>query len=247
MAISKTIGIDMPDDFPTTPHDAVNLKLGPYQPGKPDVWMEYGGGWNAIAFRFKTAAVADDRFTASIRKFPRPPLDEYQVQEEALFVFFVAGFAVIESFAFALFALGAMLQPANFPMSTAADLRAINPILTKNKFAAHFPGTSVDLALSALLADPAYKNWRCIRNVLAHRTAPPRHHNLVLATGGGGGGTSQAGSTKWQVAGGLVLNDQTTSDNRIWLAEQLAKCIQASESFVSINFPQIDAGEIVAG
>jgi hypothetical protein len=138
MAISKIIGIDMPDDFPTTAHDAVGVKLGPYQPGKPGVWTEYGGGWNAIAFRFKTAAIANDRFTASIRQFPQPPLDEYQVQEEALFVFFVAGFAAIESFAFALFALGAMLQPANFPMSTATNLQAIKPTLTKNKFAAHF-------------------------------------------------------------------------------------------------------------
>jgi hypothetical protein len=65
MAISKTIGIDMPDDFPTSAHDAVGVKLGPYQPGNPEVWTEYGGGWNAIAFRFKTAAMADDRFRAS--------------------------------------------------------------------------------------------------------------------------------------------------------------------------------------
>ncbi len=222
MAISKIIGIDMPGDFPTTAHDAVGVKLGPYQTGNPDVWTEYGGGWNAIAFRFKTATVADDRFTASIRQFPQPPLDEYQVQEEALFTFFVAGFAVIESFAFALFALGAMLQPANFPMS---NLQVITPTLTKNKFAAHFAGTPIEAALSALLADPTYENWRLIRNVLAHRTAPSRHHDLVLVTGRGGG---QARSTKWQVIGGLVLNDQTTSENRTWLATQLAKCIQAT-------------------
>jgi hypothetical protein len=240
MAISRTIGIDMPDDFPTTAYDVVNAKLGSYQQRNPNVWTQYAGGWNAIAFRFKTATVADDRFTESIKHFPQPPLEEYQAQEEA-FMFFLAGFAVIESLAYALFALGAMLQPANFPMSTDDARQAIKPTLTKKKFAIHFASTPVEAALSAfladLLADPTYKKWRLIRNALAHRTAPPRQHVTELGTGGGGGGTSQLGSTTWQVIGGLVLNDRTTSDKRKWLTEQLARSIQATESFVNINFP----------
>jgi hypothetical protein len=73
MAISRTIGIDMPDDFPTTAYDVVNAKLGSYQQRNPNVWTQYAGGWNAIAFRFKTATVADDRFTESIKHFPQPP------------------------------------------------------------------------------------------------------------------------------------------------------------------------------
>jgi hypothetical protein len=238
MAISKTIGIDMPGDFPTIAYDAVNIRLGPYQPGNPQVWTEYAGGWNAIAFRFATTTAADNRFTASIKHFPQPSFDEYHVQEEALFHFFVTGLAVIESFFYALFALGALRQPTNFPMSTADDLRAIAPVLTKRKFATHFAGTPIEAVLSDLLADPIYKSWCDIRNVLAHRTAPPRHHFMVL-TVGGGSGTSQVGSTTWQVTGGrgLVLNDQTTSDKRTWLAAQVARCILATESFVTINFP----------
>jgi hypothetical protein len=236
MAISKTIGIDMPGDFPTTAHDAVNVKLGPYQPRNPNVWTEYGGGWNAIAFRFKTATVADDRFTASIKHFPKPPPDEYQIQEEALFTFFIAGSAAIEGFAYALFALGAMLRPAEFPMSKPGHRQAINPNLTMTKFTAHFAGTPVETALSTLLVDPTYKDWCLIRNVLAHRIAPPRHHVMELTTGGGGK-TSRSGATIWQVIGDLVLDDQTTSDKRTWLAAQLSECLEATESFVSINFP----------
>ena len=38
MAISRTIGIDMPDDFPTTAYDVVNAKLGSYQQRNPNVW-----------------------------------------------------------------------------------------------------------------------------------------------------------------------------------------------------------------
>ena len=78
MAISQTIGIDMPGDFPAAAHDAVSVKLGPYQPRDPAVWTEYAGGWNAVAYRFKTTTVADGTFTASIRR-SRQTLDEHQI------------------------------------------------------------------------------------------------------------------------------------------------------------------------
>ena len=128
MAVAPTIGIDMPADFPTTEHDSVNVQLAPYQPKTPIVWGEYAGGWNAVAIRFKTAADADDRFTASIAQSASPAPYPRQAQEEDLFTFFVAGFASIESFAYACFALGAMLQPANFPTATPQDLTRIKPI-----------------------------------------------------------------------------------------------------------------------
>ena len=50
MAISRTIGIDMPDDFPTTAYDVVNAKLGSYQQRNTNVWTEYAGGWNPSLF-----------------------------------------------------------------------------------------------------------------------------------------------------------------------------------------------------
>ena len=101
MVISQTIGIDMPGDFPTIAHNAVNDKLKLCQPRNPKVWSEYAGGWNAIAFRFSAAADADATFTASV-KLPVASLEEYQVQEKALFAFFVTGYAAIESFTYAL-------------------------------------------------------------------------------------------------------------------------------------------------
>lgn len=132
----------------------MHAKLGPYQPRFPVEWAEYAGGWNAIAIRFTTAAKADDVFTASISQSTSPPLPERQVQEEAWFAFCVAGYSAIESFAYALFALGSMLQPTNFPTSPQTQLRKITPALTQKKFAAHFAAAPVKLALSALVADP---------------------------------------------------------------------------------------------
>ena len=230
MAISQTIGVNMPDDFPTTAHNAVHVKLIPCQPRVE--WTQYAGGWNAIAFRFKTITVIDETFTVSIRHSPRPSFDEYQVQEEALFGFFVTGYAVIESFSYALFALGAMLRHWDFPMQP----RRINPTSTQKKFATHFAGTPVEAALSALVTNSAYKQWGCIRNVLAHRTAPSRNYFVSLQEGHHGVPPDDP-DTVWQIIGGLPLNEQTTSGKRAWLARHLTECVQATKSFVNAQFP----------
>ena len=155
MAIAQAIEIDMPHDFPTAAHNAVSAKL-PYQPDNPSLWAEYADGWRAVAIRFKTAAGADKLFTASISKSSAPPPNERQIQEEALFTFFVTGYAAVESFAYALFALGAMLRPESFPMSTPRDLERITPTVTRQKFAAHFFGTTAEAKFSAVATDSAY-------------------------------------------------------------------------------------------
>jgi hypothetical protein len=216
--MSDAIGINMPSDFPTLAHNDLSSRLGAYQ--REVLWPECAAGWNGVARRFFAAAKADSSFTASVRKSGTgPAFDERQVQEEALFVFFVAGLSAIESLAYALYAMGAMLQPGHFPMSTEKHFRAIEPKFMQQKFATSFAGTPVALAITALVGDAAYTRWCEIRNVLAHRLALPRHHKL-------------SGGTSANVAGGLTIADRTTSDQRKWLASQLTACVQATEAFL---------------
>jgi hypothetical protein len=238
MATSQTIGIDMPEDFPTTAHNAVNVKLGSYQTRAPSMWAEYASGWNAVAIRFKTTTAADAMFTASISRFSRPTHDEYQVQNEELFSFFVNGYATIESFSYALFAMGGLLRPADFSMCIPDQLRAITPSLTRKKYATHFLDTAVEQALSALLDDPTYKEWGYIRNVLAHRTAPSRQYFMSITEGLQGDSTPPDDPDPvWQISGGLPLNEHTTSEKRAWLVRHLTDCVHATVSFVNAQFP----------
>jgi len=60
------LSIDMPSDFPTAAYDAVGEKLGLWaadgaRMGTPahTLWAEYAAGWNAVGYRFRTAADAD--------------------------------------------------------------------------------------------------------------------------------------------------------------------------------------------
>jgi hypothetical protein len=228
MTVAQTIGIEMPGDFPTAAYNAVNIKLGPLQPTNPALWAEYASGWNSVAIRFKTTTDADVAFTRSIKQGTAPSHDERQLQEESLFTFFVAGLAVIESFSYALFAIASMKRPADFPMSATEQRKNIRPDVMRQKYSVYFPGSPVNSKFSALLDSPEYREWRDIRNILSHRQAPPRQHYV---------GGSANGTATWQVLQGLVLNDVTTTARRTWLANEVAGCIHAAESFVNANFP----------
>jgi hypothetical protein len=245
MPVVNTVGIAMPDDFPTNAYNSVHDRLREYRNRNPDdpAWLEYAAGWNAVASRFKTMATADEEFAQQIiaeqvrQGSGKGSLshDEMQLQEEYLYSFVLNGYSTIESFCYATFALGALLRPTKFPMSTDAHLQAINPALSQQKYASEFPGSSVSLILTSLVprgADLAYQNWGKMRNVLVHRIAPRRSHYAHVHEGPGPDPMIDR-PTEW---GNIVLDERTTKDRRAWLAATLTRCIDAARSFSDEHF-----------
>ncbi|HEV2186168.1 MAG TPA: hypothetical protein VGR70_03110 [Stellaceae bacterium] len=227
---SDAIGIEMPRDFPTEAHNTLVRRLSPYQPSNPTVWSELAAGWNAVATRFRSAADADKTFTASISSpHALRSHEELHRQNEALFTFFVNGYAALESFTYAVFSMGALLRPSSFPMDTPAHFRAITPKATQTRFAAHFPNTSIEARLTAMLVDPKFERWGLIRNVLAHRAVPARHHHMRV-------GSSSLDTTDWEILDGIALNAQTTASERPWLATTLTDSVVATPDFATVNF-----------
>ena len=126
MAIVNTIGINMPDDFSVDAYNDVHDRLREYSNRNP--WLEYTAGWNAVAMRFKTMGDADEQYIRQIITAGRASLshDEMQLQEECLYRFFMNGLSTIESYCYAVFAIGALLNSEKFPMSTKKESRAID-------------------------------------------------------------------------------------------------------------------------
>jgi hypothetical protein len=245
MSVVNTVGIEMPDDFPTSAYNSVRDRLRGYSDRNPDAtaWVEYGAGWNAVARRFKTMAEADERFTHQIiREQARKAAgkgsltdNEMQLQEECLYTFFLNGYSTIESFCYAVFALGSLLRPAKFPVSTPDQLQAITPTLSQQKYASEFPGSSLSAVLTSLIprdADLAYENWGKIRNILAHRVAPRRTIHLHLHEAPGADTTIDR-PTEW---GEIALDERTTKDRRAWLAVTLTRCVEAAHTFANDHF-----------
>jgi hypothetical protein len=227
MTKSIAIGIDMPDDFPTEAHNEVVERLGRY-PSVPEI----AAGWNAVAIRFKSVANADARYTVSMKsELADSSPDERVIQQEELFAFFMNGYAALESFAYAVFAMGAMLCPADFPMKTLKDVKKITLRIARNCFTTSISGT-VAGALTALIDDPKFEQWGAIRNELVHRCEPPRHIHITL-------GARTPHKRVWEIAeieGGLIIDAQTTASHRRWLATALTNCVTEAKTFVAANF-----------
>jgi len=233
----KTVGLEMPDDFPCSPYDAIHKRVSGRFQNPSDLLDQYLGAWNAIAYRFASCTAHDTRFTETTRRVAGSPGHEDRyVQDDALFGFFVTGLSSIESFFYGLHAIAAVINGGAFPMQTEGERRKVTPEKTIDRFASAFPADSILIAFNQIgarnpqqpnqwLDTPAYGEWKSARNILAHRVAPGR----ILY------GTTAPIPTPDAVVKELniPINETTTSGRRQWLASTLTALMQAAENFAS--------------
>jgi len=223
----STIGLEMPEDFDAVPYEAIHSRTVARKDACPDACAQYVGAWKAVAYRFMSCAEHDTAFTKSIQQAgDAPPPPERYIQERELFSFFVMGLTVIESFCFGLFAIASMVDSKNFPITIAEDLRSINPQHTVKQFRKAFPEEGVTITLGKTLDDNAYKEWKEIRNILAHRAAPGR---IIY-----GSTRRSAPAALWKV--GIQLDESTTSSRRKWLATTMSSLLRETDNFTARNF-----------
>jgi len=181
-------------------------------------WSEYMAAWNAVAYRFQAMAEHDENFRTSLST---KGFDDRYVQERELFGFFVTGLSAIEAFGYGLHFLLSIACPANFPI---ANKRAINIALTKKCLLATKPGEPLTLCVCSLLADQKYKDWKEIRDILAHRGAPGR----IISLGGRPQGDI------WKLKD-IPISLELTRGNRSWLAGNLEELLDKAWLFVEKN------------
>ncbi len=214
----------MPVDFNVTAYNAVHRRVEPQSAKYPALYEHFGGGWNAVAYRFHAVADADVTFTNSVRAYGDGPAQPHRYrQERALFTFFVNGLSCIESLCYSLFAIGSMLDPHHFAMATEDDLRAVSPQSTLKSYEAAFKQESLTGELRKLVSSSDSKEWVYVRNKLAHRVAPGRIINMATHAG-------PVAPAEWKITPNTIFIDATTTrSRRRWLAEAL------SETFLSLN------------
>lgn len=229
----KVHGIDFPDDFPAQQYNAVDAKIRSAQ-RQPEQIFHQGGGWNGLAYRFLTATKADDRFT-DIVGGEQNHLNRFH-QEEALFSFFINSLSAIESFFYALYWIGTIAEPAQFPVAANEKaLRDIKTDKTMNKFRAGPHAGIFTAAFSALQTqDPATGNWtntgpyeelKDVRNILAHRASYGRILHAAV------GGQVQL-NDEWRVRN-IPINNQVTRSRRTWLAATLTGLLSSAEAYTA--------------
>lgn len=211
----------MPKDFAVEPYCAIRSLINTKINSHPDSWTQFAGSWNAVAIRFLSCVEHDVKFTESIKKAGNsPPHPERYFQERELFGFFVTGLSTIESFCYGLYAIGSILKPLDFPFQKPKDMKNVTPEDTFERFKNKYKGEKITLALNQLIDSSEYKEWKEIRNILAHRIAPGRsfHH-----------GGSHHGETLW--IKGIQIDNNTTVSRRKWLAKTFSNILQEAKDF----------------
>jgi hypothetical protein len=204
-------------------------------------YQHFYSAWVAVVFRLRACAIHSQEYTATFQRTGGTTQDEdLYLEDDALFGFFVKGLSALESFAYSLYALGALIctpaerpsipPPAQFPLLHPRQpqrLRAITPTETLHAFEQAFPGEPLTALLGQMISDGAYRQWSEVRNVLAHRVATagraiqyqafPREGEPPLAV------------TQW--ASDLQLDATTTSFRYDWLRETINRGVEATAAF----------------
>jgi hypothetical protein len=180
-------------------------------------WDEYMAAWNAVAYRFHAMAEHDENFRTSLST---KGFDDRYVQERELFGFFVTGLSAIEAFGYGLHFLLSIAYPANFPVDKRRD---ITIPLTTRCLQATKPDEPLTSCLHSLLDNQKFKDWKEIRDILAHRGAPGR----IISLG------SPEGDI-WKLKN-IQISLDLTRGNRSWLAGNLGELFDKAWLFVEKN------------
>ncbi len=135
--------------------------------------------WQAVRFRYRTCAETADEFQALVSGASEEWLMGVGQDEELLYrlerciyIFFMNALSVFESFAFALYFLGAALRPDEFPGYT--NPKQITMKATLNAYKKAFPQAPLYHRLTGLCSSREFGKIDELRNVLAHRLSGRR-------------------------------------------------------------------------
>lgn len=143
-------------------------------------YSHFFSAWGGIAHRFLACGEHHRAYTESFKRAggEAQGIELYQ-QDDALFGFFVKGQSAIECLFYALYALGALIASADFSLLNPIQSeqkrnnqrQGIKVLKTVEAYRSAFPTEPLTIYLKSLSDDTDYKDWKDMRNVLAHRAA----------------------------------------------------------------------------
>lgn len=218
---SARFGFDVPSDFPIRLLEDAHATISDPDDARREkrAWREWAGACNGVLYRFMACGEHSDHLVTSLTNSASPPLPERYEQEKLLFNFFAEGLSSLECLYYGVYFVGALVDPVG--IDPERDPRDVVPRFVTERFEKVFPTELVTPRLRQVLDSPEQAEWRGVRNVLTHRTAPGREHHE-------GGPTS--GNTYWL---GDLLNPASFSAHRAWLSSSLTEILEGLEAFTT--------------
>jgi hypothetical protein len=217
-------GLTVPDDFPADQFEAVYKKLGSTYGQRAEYRVFIIGALNAIAYRFTALAEYNKSFKSSITAHGTGPGQPFRyMQERDLFGFFSNAHSVFDAFCFALFAIGALRDSANFPLATDPNERNVTWSKMLRAYGKAFPSDPISSELEKIWNDT--EELRDIRNILTHRAVGARSFGVSV-------GPSTVPETTTIDRLNISLDATTTSSRRRDVAKLLLLGLDATSKFV---------------
>lgn len=212
----------LPPDFPLEPYLRVQrLALSSRAPAM--LKNEFTGAWIGLAHRYRACAESGERAAASLAR-GAPAGENLYEEERHLFSFFSFGVAVLESLAFGLFALGAMVRPGSFPLATPVDHRNATLGATLRVYGEVFHEEELTRLLFWHLNSREFGWWKEVRAVLSRRSMPGRRvspDGRVVASG-----------SEWRVSG-VDMGPNTIALRREWLSAVTGELLAHAAEFAA--------------
>ena len=144
-------------------------------------------------------------------------------QERLLFSLFSEGLSCLACFYYGSCFVGAMCDPATFDPEV--DRRSIAPARVAELYLARFGGDQLTASMLEVARSDQTRDWREIRNVLAHRSSPGRGFQA---------GGPRSGVADW--LGGTLTADGIR-ERRSWIGETVSSLIAPAPRFVRQQLP----------
>jgi len=173
----EEVCIDLPTSFPIKAFvefraSARSILISPQ--AKAPQWAEFAGASNLIAWRFRAAVEALERFTESwLRQGAAVGHEEIYVRERELYAMFSCGVSCLDATCYAIYAL--LSRPDVLGISfNDNDRNQCKPAYLLSKLQGRAEAAPVVAALTALSSSSEWRIWRTFRNRMTHRSNLPR-------------------------------------------------------------------------
>jgi len=168
----RIIDVYVPLDFPSRTCEeilsGVVKQISDNNPEENSKFYEFAYAWESVAYKFTTLTYDQYEFSDSIREFGLAPQNAHgkAVQDNSLFSFFVNSHSVVESLCYALYFLGSLKHPDEFPTNL-ENLNMISPKKVRDLFKKNFNQELVTAELNTLIESTQYFEMNQVRNRLS--------------------------------------------------------------------------------
>jgi len=216
MSILSTVGIELPDTFPVEPYEKIHAIVTAKKEKNENGWKEYAIAWNAIPYRYASLLKYNDRYAELVAGHGNSPSPEIRAeQEEAIFNFFMAGFSIIDTLGYAMYAIAGYANASRFPLTDEMKPN-VNLVMVMEKFRAYFKNEKITSSMKGILESQEYGEWKVVRNILMHRGQPGRKIHA---------GGEENGVAEWIT--GIAVDENLLSGRLEWVSSAIGELMES--------------------